>query len=408
MPLARIITRSVEDSHVLAEGLRARGFDVQTRSPQEIFSEPVDLEITLEECATEDALERATHSPAIHDVCVFIAPGAISENVRPIRVVKMTPLAVADADPIPEEVEPILPLASTASAALPEHASPDTATLELATVSTSIGDLEMQLEPVEDVPAMTHQSEAFMPQKSESSSSAEVREMGSAMGGAQTHLERAEQFQEGTFEPESAIVSELGPGSFQTAVISESVLQESQPIRLVPPARGGDPPRRGFGSYLLRFQRISRQNKFFRAMASIAAILAIAFLLLTASAHRFSPIPAGLRSSQTREPVPFAARPNSQEKIKTAGAAAQAAGKTEPDAGKPPAARQVAASQGRSSLVQAQGVESKVNSASSALRVVTSKPRDRSVSKSDADYVAKDTVVRYTSRSTTPSAPRRK
>jgi hypothetical protein len=143
-------------------------------------------------------------------------------------------------------------------------------------------------------------------------------------------------------------------------------------------------------------------------MASIAAILAIAFLLLTASAHRFSPIPAGLRSSQTREPVPFAARPNSQEKIKTAGAAAQAAGKTEPDAGKPPAARQVAASQGRSSLVQAQGVESKVNSASSALRVVTPKPRDRSVSKSDADYVAKDTVVRYTSRSTTPSAPRRK
>ena len=146
MPLARIITRLAEDAYVLADDLRARGFEVQTRSPQEMFSEPADLEITLEECATQDALERATHSPATQDVCVFIAPGAISENLRPIQTVNLTPPARAQANPAPEaKIEPALTLASMASVALPEPTSPEPASPDLASMSTSIGDLEMQL-----------------------------------------------------------------------------------------------------------------------------------------------------------------------------------------------------------------------------------------------------------------------
>ena len=56
MPLARIVTWLAEDTDALAKDLRARGFEVVTKSPDEISSEPADLEITVEECASEEAL----------------------------------------------------------------------------------------------------------------------------------------------------------------------------------------------------------------------------------------------------------------------------------------------------------------------------------------------------------------
>lgn len=86
MPLARIITRLAEDIDSLAQDLRARGFEVVTKSPDEISSEPADLEITVEECASEEALTSASGIARAQDKCVFIAPGAITENLRPVTV----------------------------------------------------------------------------------------------------------------------------------------------------------------------------------------------------------------------------------------------------------------------------------------------------------------------------------
>ena len=83
MPLARIITRSVGESEELARELRARGYTVETVSPEQISEIPADLEIKLQECSPEEALIKAGLVPDSNDLCVFIAPGVLSES-RPI------------------------------------------------------------------------------------------------------------------------------------------------------------------------------------------------------------------------------------------------------------------------------------------------------------------------------------
>jgi hypothetical protein len=91
MPLARIIARSVEDSWELGDDLRARGFDVETISPDQIPNTPADLEVRLEEYEPEEALNSACTIPDSQDVCVFIAPGAIAESVQPWKEPWLTP-----------------------------------------------------------------------------------------------------------------------------------------------------------------------------------------------------------------------------------------------------------------------------------------------------------------------------
>ena len=95
MSLARIITRLPEASCDLAEQLRARGFTVETRSLRDDFAPPGDLEILLEECDVEDALQRA--SLEVGPGCVFIGPGAIAEDFRPIAVIPVLPSVAAAA-----------------------------------------------------------------------------------------------------------------------------------------------------------------------------------------------------------------------------------------------------------------------------------------------------------------------
>ena len=95
MPSARIITNVAEDAYPLAEDLRMRGFVVQIvsthrpRTDEELA--PVDLEITLEDCEPETALRLADHTPDGDDLSVFVAPGALTDGPRPIRVMSLIP-----------------------------------------------------------------------------------------------------------------------------------------------------------------------------------------------------------------------------------------------------------------------------------------------------------------------------
>ena len=103
MPSARIMTHAVEDAYPLAEDLRTRGFVVQIVSFDRIPAglAPVDLEVTLEECDPEAALHRADHVPEGDDLCVFVAPGALTDSPRPIRIVSLIPEIPASATPAP-------------------------------------------------------------------------------------------------------------------------------------------------------------------------------------------------------------------------------------------------------------------------------------------------------------------
>jgi len=90
MPLARIITRSTEESQEVAAQLRARGFEVEMALPGNVPIRPADLELRVQECAPEEALRRADALSGSEDLCVYIAPGAIA-GLRPIVVIPFLP-----------------------------------------------------------------------------------------------------------------------------------------------------------------------------------------------------------------------------------------------------------------------------------------------------------------------------
>jgi hypothetical protein len=90
MALARIITRFPKSSQSLAAELKARGFEVQTGSPDAITGEFADLEFTVEECTAEEALKRATQAGEA-GTAVFIAPEAITPEMAPMAVLPFFP-----------------------------------------------------------------------------------------------------------------------------------------------------------------------------------------------------------------------------------------------------------------------------------------------------------------------------
>lgn len=71
--------------------LRSRGFRVETVDPGQIPSSPADLEVCLEECAPEDVLTKAAVVKESEDLWVFVAPGALDERSRPMRVIPLVP-----------------------------------------------------------------------------------------------------------------------------------------------------------------------------------------------------------------------------------------------------------------------------------------------------------------------------
>ena len=123
MPLARIITKSADDSLELSMQLRSRGFRVETVAPDQIPSMPADLEVCLEECAPEDVLTKAAVVQESEDLWVFVAPGALDERPRPMRVIPLTPQVVEFRTP--EHVAAFAALAPEVEAAAVEVHLPD-------------------------------------------------------------------------------------------------------------------------------------------------------------------------------------------------------------------------------------------------------------------------------------------
>ena len=112
--LARIITQFPEDSGQLADALRARGFEVETRSSPGTASEPADLEITMDECSAEEAMRRAALEAGSRG-CVFIMPSTITEPSRPLAAMPLIARASNHVSPSIEPSAAVLPSADSAS-----------------------------------------------------------------------------------------------------------------------------------------------------------------------------------------------------------------------------------------------------------------------------------------------------
>ena len=59
MPLARIITRTPKDAIAASEYLLSQGYTVETASPEEFHIIPAEIELNLDRCRPDEAVDRA-------------------------------------------------------------------------------------------------------------------------------------------------------------------------------------------------------------------------------------------------------------------------------------------------------------------------------------------------------------
>lgn len=92
MPLARIITHSVEAAAPVIKQLKARGYTVETALPGESCNKPADLEIVLEKAKSDAVLSRAASLFEGTDCNVYIGAGAF--RARPAELPAPEPRSV--------------------------------------------------------------------------------------------------------------------------------------------------------------------------------------------------------------------------------------------------------------------------------------------------------------------------
>jgi len=90
MPLVRIITRLSEYPTELVRDLRTRGFDVETCLPPSEEHEAADLEITLDQCSSENMSDAISHALENHDVVIVSNGHGRSGRVRSIGMVVLS------------------------------------------------------------------------------------------------------------------------------------------------------------------------------------------------------------------------------------------------------------------------------------------------------------------------------
>jgi len=105
MPLARIITGNAEGAFAVSEYLRSEGYTVETVSPAEFRITPAELELDLNRCRREEAMDRAralvasprSPAPAQLDASPAPEPARPQKNKVPIAYdIVGRPVAFAD------------------------------------------------------------------------------------------------------------------------------------------------------------------------------------------------------------------------------------------------------------------------------------------------------------------------
>ena len=111
MALARIFSRSPEQTTALSQQLQQHGYQVEVLSPDEAPTTFADLEIQLEACDPADVLRRAAELAARLQCDIAVAPGALP----------------SETSPEPVSAEPSLPVEPVASAVVADRAAPEIA-----------------------------------------------------------------------------------------------------------------------------------------------------------------------------------------------------------------------------------------------------------------------------------------
>lgn len=298
MPLARIITTITEESLPLQEQLRARGFEVETASPGHLFAHAADLEISLEEMTPAQALACADEIAHADDLPVYIAPGSISETSRPMIVVPIMPQVEAETvsqpPPVAEAAQEDLEFDPVAFAESAETAI-EYSVLEAAPqIETSLPPVEQSNgEPVTESVHLEQLTEPSLESQSDVEPAEEAVPLAPEVQQILPELEAAMPDME-------AWAREEGPVSdwpiWQAGAIDPIELITAPPTPKIEPLR--PEPRQEVRSFR---RKVFASDRVFWKTAAWAAMVALSALVLGATVHRFSPIPA--RFANTTQPA---------------------------------------------------------------------------------------------------------
>jgi len=360
MPVARLITKVLEDADELAADLRGRGFSVEIVSPDQIPSHRVDLEITVEECASEQALRNAEELSKREDIHVFIAPGAIIESLRPMIVVPLfteSSEAMTDAEPVvPDEIVSAQHLASLAAA---EDVVDEVMPPEVSSVP-SVSEL------------YTEAVHPFAQLEEPASEQLRAAESPAAEQPAVYALEAEEVYPPSDWPIWQPLASEPQYEQELAAAAVESV-----------------PPRRSIRAFP---GKAWQNDRLFWRIAAMVSVGALSALLLGASAHRFSPIPRGVELTG-EQGMPF-------EKVKSENALSQDAAALSPATS---VVSPVPTTELKRVVAQVPVVEGPSPAEHLTKRVERPKSVQRAATRHVDNAIAEDTVVRYGKK---PAPPR--
>ncbi|HZQ70422.1 MAG TPA: hypothetical protein VFA68_17980 [Terriglobales bacterium] len=377
MPLARIVTKLTGEAEPLQEELRARGFDVETASPDQTFAEPADLEISLEEMSPTQALARADELAHANDLPVFITPGSISEGSRPIAVIPILPepeAPVAAEEEMSDEeqrFDPVTFYENKESWVVPP-VSEESPNIELAPS-------QVAPEPEAEV-SLSEAASETLPEPISSESVAEPEQIA---GPIEEPVALAPEVQEMLPELE-AVMPDMEAWARKEGPVSDWPIWQAgaiDPTEFYPAVPLAEAPKPAVVQAKPRVRKM-RPNVFagdrvFWKTAAWAAMVALSALVLGATVHRFSPLPARFAASNDSVAQPA--------EVKPAPANAPAAAPV----------LQPGAVLKRTAIHEPGATRSEIHSAP--------QPRASKPARSSADsIVAEDTVVRYGAKPAPP------
>lgn len=388
MAVIRIIDLP-ENSKSLIDELRARGFTIATGSEDSGAS--ADLELSLQECSIEEALEKCEQTDG-QPATIFIAPGAVDEAWRPIIAVPLIPnesFAEEDAlRPAFPEYQQLEPSVAMEPVALEAYVAPEI-TAALNQDAAAAQDLE-SANALQQMPA-----ELQMNEPAEVQSSADLQSEPFEVGPVPVEAviaDHAEVLQSNVVAQESATpIAQQITEPTEVHQVSDWPIWNplSEPEFELEAARANQQSHVAAVSSATASSRVALwshlrwDEKFFWKAAPVAAALTLAGFFAMTLAHRVSPLPPAISQAEEQNQRPPLERAHDVRDARLQKVSAGSALLPDPIAARPDF----------SSASEA------VSAASKRQRIGSVRPKE---TRSETDFVAHDTVVRYPAKKTAP------
>ncbi|HEV2964445.1 MAG TPA: hypothetical protein VG649_21635 [Candidatus Angelobacter sp.] len=315
MPLARIITRSPEHTSALSQQLQLEGYSVEVTSPEEIHTQPADLEIEFALSNSAEALQRASRYASELGADLVVASGVLELAAQP------TPVAPVELQP----AEVLGILRQPEAQAIPvEVMSTEPIPAELVAIQSAEEEISHELPPYNQHFARNLGGQLREALAALGASAAELRKrlaehlrsaVASTRSGIATltseYQERARQkAAEKQAEQERAAVASLQAEAQQLPHVDvpqqqpELVAAAAEPLRSPVPIAAD--PVAASPTKIARKRRAPLQLRGIFTGAAAASALFIVGMVL-ANVHQQSPLPASMTHTSIEQHVPFGA-----------------------------------------------------------------------------------------------------